>query len=130
MFAPVQPDWLQFGQRCANGGGADVALGQVGADAGDVVGAAVGAVNGAAGVHYDAIGVGEDGKVACVGNGMAELKQDRARRLHQRLVRLGGAAHLRLRDAVKHNPLLRPQAQVQAALPGLLNPVRDRAGWQ
>ena len=130
MLTPVQPDRLQFGQRGANGRGADAALGQVGADAGDVVGAAVGAVNGAAGVDDDPVGVGEDGKVTGVGDGMAELQQDRLCRLHQLLVRFGGAAHLLFRDAVKHNPFLRPQAQAQAALPRLLNPVRDGADWQ
>ena len=35
MFAAVQPDRLQFGQRGADGGGADAAFGQVDADAGD-----------------------------------------------------------------------------------------------
>ena len=38
MLAAVQPDRLPLGQRRADGGGADGALGQVDADAGDVAG--------------------------------------------------------------------------------------------
>lgn len=66
MLTPVEPYRLQLGQRGTNGRGANAGFGQIGAYAGDQVGAWVSVVNGTAGIHHDALGIGQNGKVAGV----------------------------------------------------------------
>ena len=86
VFAPVQPHRLKFGQSRTNGGGANAVLGQVGSHTTDHVRTLVGVVNGTAGVHHHALGVGQDGKVAGVDNGARQAVQNGLRGLDQLLV--------------------------------------------
>ena len=83
VFTPVQPYRLQFGKRCANGRGAHVAFRQIGPNAGDGASARVRAVNLAAHIHHHALGVGENGEVACVHNGTPEFFENGFGGLHQ-----------------------------------------------
>lgn len=75
MLATMQPDRLHFGQGRADGSGANAALGQVGDDARDQVGARVGVVNGATGVDHHAVCIGQNGKVAGVDDGARQVLQ-------------------------------------------------------
>ena len=77
MLAPVQPDTLQFGQGGSNGGGTDAVLGQICAHAGDQMSARVSVVNGTPGMHHHAVRVGQNGEVAGVDNGAAEVFEHR-----------------------------------------------------
>lgn len=66
--------------------------------------------------------VGQDGEIAGIGHGTAELAEDRARRLHQLAVGLRGLAHDLRRHGFKGHVLIRALPQTQTAAPGLLDP--------
>lgn len=111
MLATVQPHRLQFGQRGADGGGADGALRQVGADARDQAGAQIAGVDRAAGVQHDTVGIGQDGKVAGVGDRFAQTLHDALGRLQKALIGILRLRPPRRTDDVKLHALVRPQAE-------------------
>jgi len=130
MLAAVQPDRLLLGQRGADRAGADGALRQVDADAPDVARIAarvVGAVGQHAEVDHDALGIGEHGEIAGVGDGARQAFDHRTRGRHQGAVALH---HLAL-DAAAHgleaHALLRLLAGLDAALPRAGDPGFDAA---
>jgi len=122
VFAAVQPDRVLLVQGGADGRGADAVLRQVDADACDDGGALVAAVDGAIDIDHHAGVVGQDGEVARIGKGPAQLLEDRARRLHQGVVGLGGLPHGLGRDGFEADAVGRPLALAQAALPRAGNP--------
>jgi hypothetical protein len=124
--AAGQPDRLQLGQRGADGGGADRALGQVHAHARDAGGLRVVAVHRAVDVDHQAARVGEDGEVAGVRHGARERLDHRRGGAQQRLVGLDCVAHGAGRHGVERDVVARLEAEFEAAAPRALDPGRQQ----